>query len=166
MRTNNNFSSQVKINHCILNESKFWSKKIPKIRKIIKLLFKYPSYFINKKFLQYDIVFLLSDDKRIKKLYKKYKKISKSTDVLTFTNSYKLINQKNVKIINVIMSAETIKKDSIKLKKNFYEHFAHLVIHSMLHSNGYDHYNLKKRKIMEGLEISILNRFINRSSFL
>ena len=44
---------------------------------------------------------------------------------------------------DIIISAETAVKDAKKNKKNFYDHFTHLIVHSLLHINGYKHNEVK-----------------------
>ena len=48
-----------------------------------------------------------------------------------------------------------------KLNENntdFYNHFNHLLIHSLLHINGYDHQTLNEYNKMRNQEIKILNK--------
>ena len=48
----------------------------------------------------------------------------------------------------------------IKKKNNvdFYNHLAHLIIHSFLHINDYVHIKLKDYLIMKKIEIYVLNK--------
>ena len=153
--TQNKINNKFKIDYTLISKSYLWSKKLVKVRKILKKIFLHSSYFVDKKFLQYDITFLLANNEKIKKINKKFNNINKSTDVLTFTDSYKYKN-KNIRICNIILSAETIINEAKLMKINFYEHLTHLIIHSLLHSNGYDHDNLKNEKKMKKKEIEIL----------
>ena len=49
-----------------------------------------------------------------------------------------------------------IKSDANKLKIDFYDHFTHIVIHALLHSNNYMHDTNKKFNEMRKIEINIL----------
>ena len=71
--------------------------------------------------------------------------------------SYGTIN----KYCDIIVSSETLNADSIKNKINFYDHFTHIIVHSLLHLNGYSHSN--KKKFLEVL-YGKLNRFYGNSS--
>ena len=93
----------------------------------------------------------------IRKFNKLYKKQNKFTDVLTFISNIKK-NSVIEKHCDIIISAETAFKDAKKSKKNFYDHFAHLIIHSILHINGYSHNNKKKFLLMKNKEIKILHK--------
>ena len=57
-----------------------------------------------------------------------------------------------------MISAETTFNDAKESNKNFYDHFAHLIIHSILHINGYSHTNNKNFLTMKNKEIKILNK--------
>ena len=89
----NRLVTRNKICYNIISESRLWSKRLGKIRKIIHLILDNPLNFINKQYTNYYITFLLTDDVRIKKLNERYKKIFEPTDVLIFTTS-----QKNLKL--------------------------------------------------------------------
>ena len=93
----------------------------------------------------------------IKKFNNLYKKQNKSTNVLTFISK---IKKNNVieKHCDIMISAETILNEAEKNNKSFYDHFAHLIIHSILHINGYSHNNDKYFSMMKNKEIKILNK--------
>ena len=93
-------------------------------------------------------------DKKIIKLNDLYRKRNSPTNVLSFPS---LIERKNENFLgDIIFSAETIFKEAKKDKKSFHDHLIHLFIHSFLHLIGYDHQTEDKAKIMEKLEIEIL----------
>ncbi len=149
---------KTKINISIVNDSKKWSKRLKKVRKIVDSILKYPLHFIDRKYSVYQLTILLSDNKGIKKLNKKYRDINKSTDVLTFSNSYKISKNENINICDIILSADYIKIQCLKNNINFYDHTSHLIVHGLLHNNGHDHKSLKKAKVMKNLEILILKK--------
>ena len=97
------------------------------------------------------------DDLLIGRFNKLYKKQKKSTDVLTFISKIKK-NRVIEKHCDIMISSETALNDAKENNKNFYDHFAHLVIHSILHINGYSHNNNKNFLMMKNKEIKILNK--------
>ena len=97
------------------------------------------------------------NDYFIRKFNKLYKKQNRPTDVLTFISKIKK-NSVIEKHCDIMISAETTLKDAKESNKNFYDHFAHLIIHSILHINGYSHTNNKNFLIMKNIEIKILNK--------
>ena len=97
------------------------------------------------------------NDYFIRKFNKLYKKQNRPTDVLTFISKIKK-NSVIEKHCDIMISAETTHKDAKESNKNFYDHFAHLIIHSILHINGYSHHNNINFSIMRKKEIVILNK--------
>ncbi len=117
------------------------------VKKISLLVKKEQSGTIN-------IVFL--DDNSIKNLNKKYRKIDKETDVLSFNYYKKFSNFKKNDIIGeIILSKNKISSQAIEYglweEKEFYK----LIIHSILHILGYDHEKEDDYKIMQDLEDKI-----------
>ncbi len=136
-------------------DSKKWPRRVPKIKKITKKTIQnMQSYF--KKNCLFSINLILSEKKRITKLNKKYKNKFKDTDVLTFVSN--ISNKKLGKILycDIFFSIDTIEKFIKKNNVNIYNHFNHLLVHSVLHINGYKHNNLKQFKKMKEEEIKIL----------
>ena len=86
---------------------------------------------------------LLSDDKEIKHLNKKFRKKNKTTDVLSFPFETKLELKKKLKkeneiyIGDIIINLNKIKNKKV-LKKFKYE-FDRLWIHGLVHLLGHDH---------------------------
>ena len=77
----------------------------------------------------------------MKKLNKKFRKINKSTDVLSFPffslSNLKSIKEKNFYIGDIATSYEII--NSRTKKNNFFLEFDKVWIHGLLHLVGYDH---------------------------
>ena len=121
-------------------------------RKVIKLNIK------NKKFKK-NIIYctlLLSNNKEIKNLNKKFRKKNKSTDVLSFPFHSK-INLKSIikKEKEIYLGDIVINLSKIKYKKNskfFKMEFDKLWIHGLIHLFGYDHQNEKDFKKMKKVE--------------
>jgi len=126
---------------------------------VIKLnLFKIRSYLPgieNKLRLSrantYSVIF--TDDKKIKKLNKNFRKTDRPTDVLSFKNS--------PKSADIFISAETAKGNAKFYKQDFYREILRLVIHGILHANDYTDYTEKAKTIMWEKQESILKCFIS-----
>tara|TARA_Y100001980_G_C14336776_1_gene152276 strand:- start:112 stop:579 length:468 start_codon:yes stop_codon:yes gene_type:complete len=107
---------------------------------------------------------LLSGEKEIKNLNKKFRKKNKSTDVLSFPfypkkDLYKrLINEKEIYIGDIIINLNKINEK--KKLKNFKKEFDNLWIHGLVHLFGHDHKKEKDYLIMSKLEKKY-SRFIN-----
>ena len=146
---------KIKIQTNFFCKSNHWSKRMLKIKEIVKNIIKIDELDF-KKNNSYILNLIFVDDKKIKNINKIYRKKNKNTDVLTFVNFIK--NNKNEKetYCDIFFSAETIKKDAKKNLLNFYDHITHLIIHCFLHVNGYDHKKKSEFIKMKKLEEKIL----------
>ena len=119
-------------------KNKNWKKKISNPQKYLKSRVKYLrnsiSFLKNKK-INFSIQ--LAGNKEIKLLNKKFRKKSKSTDVLSFPynnlNTLKKLKKKDIYLGDIILNYYKIKK------KNFKENFNKLWIHGFLHLVGHKH---------------------------
>ena len=133
----------------IKNPKKYFDKKLKKISKIIK--------FFKRKNIFFTI--LLTNSLNMKKLNKKFRKLNKPTDVLSFPyfseKKLRLIKNKKIYIGDVAVSYEIIKSRS--KSNNFNLEFDKVWIHGLLHLIGYKHSNNKDYLKMSKIEKKILN---------
>ena len=118
---------------------------------------------------KYYLSVLLTNDSGIKKINKKYRKINKPTNVLSFPqNDERLITKKGFKIIlgDIVISLEKIVKESKLQNKKPSDHLTHMVIHSILHLLGFNHEKSKDFKIMKKKEINILSKLSISSPYV
>ena len=136
----------------IKNPNQYLSGKLNKISKIVPVF--------RKKKLTFTI--LLTNSLNMKKLNKKFRKLNKSTDVLSFpflsNKDFRLSKEKNIYIGDIATSFEIIKGRS--KKSSFDIEFDKVWIHGLLHLIGYDHIKNKDYLKMNKIEKKILN-FIN-----
>ena len=119
-------------------KNKNWKKKISNPQKYLNSRVKYLrnsiSFLKNKK-INFSIQ--LAGNKEIKLLNKKFRKKSKSTDVLSFPynnlNTLKKLKKQDIYLGDIILNYYKIKK------KNFKENFNKLWIHGFLHLVGHKH---------------------------
>ena len=134
-----------------------WKNKLIKptnyISRRLKKLSKIPQFKKKKQ----EFTILLTNNNKIKKLNKKFRKKNKPTDVLSFpiSNMYK----KKFYIGDIAISFEIINKRSKFTNFNF--EFDKMWIHGYLHLVGYDHKKLKDFKKMNAKENLILN-YLNK----
>ena len=136
------------INIDVVSESNLWSKKIKKTDIFFNSLvqvFPKKYRFIKKKV---SLTILLSNNKNIKKLNKKFRNKNKSTDVLSFPSEKKINIKKTPYIGDIILSYEFINKPKTLSSLEFRDKVSKLFIHSFLHLIGYDHIKLKEFKKM------------------
>ena len=140
------------------SESKKWPRRIPKIKIISKkTINKMSSYFKRDNRFQLNII--LTDKSKMIKLNKIYKNKQSDTDVLTFISKISNKNVGKILYCDIFFSIDTIEKFVGRNKINIYDHFTHLLIHSLLHINGYDHKKNLEFKKMKREEIKILGLF-------
>jgi probable rRNA maturation factor len=91
---------------------------------------------------------LLSDNKNIKKLNKKFRNKNKSTDVLSFPTEKNLNIKKNSYLGDIIISYEFMNKPKNINNFEFKNKVIKIFIHGFLHLLNYDHIKLKDFKKM------------------
>ena len=132
----------------VVSESNLWNKRIKKADFFFNSLVKsFPKKyrFIKKKVI---LTILLSNNKNIKKLNKKFRNKNKSTDVLSFPSDKKFNLKKSPYIGDIIVSYEFMNKPKVLNILDFKKKVSKVFIHSFLHLLGYDHIKLKDFKEM------------------
>jgi probable rRNA maturation factor len=136
------------INIDVVSESNLWTGKIKKPHFFFNSLVRvFPKKyrFIKKKV---SLTILLSNNKNIKKLNKKFRNKNKSTDVLSFPSEKKLNIKKSPYIGDIVISYEFINKPKVLNALEFKSKVVKIFIHGFLHLLGYDHIKLKDFKEM------------------
>jgi probable rRNA maturation factor len=132
----------------VVSENNLWSKKIKKkdvFFNSLARLFPKQYRFIKKKI---SLTILLSNNKNIKKLNKKFRNKDKPTDVLSFPTEKKLNIKKSTYIGDIVISYEFMNKPKILSTLEFKNKVTKVFIHGFLHLLGYDHIKLKDFKKM------------------
>ena len=132
----------------VVSECNLWSKKIKKTNVFFNSLVKdFPKEyrFIKKKV---SLTILLSNNKNIKKLNKKFRNKNKATDVLSFPSEKKINIKKSPYIGDIVISYNFMNKPKILSILEFKNKVTKIFIHGFLHLLGYDHIKLKDFKVM------------------
>ena len=149
------------INIDVVSENNLWSKKIKKP----DIFFNFLVQFFPKKYSfiknKVSLTILLSNNKNIKKLNKKFRKKNKPTDVLSFPFQKKLNSNKEIYLGDIIISYEFMNITKFLTNLEFQEKVSKIFIHGFLHLLGYDHVKLKDFKKMNIEELKIYN-FISK----
>lgn len=169
------------INIDIVVKSKKWQdeKNIEKfITNICQKLIPFTDLkkILNKK-LELELSVSLVSDAQIKKINSQFRSKNKATNVLSFPaldenlireiGLKKLVSSSKYLFLgDIIISYETLKKESLAQKKEFRNHLTHLILHSILHLIGFDHENEKMAEEMEGCEIKILKKLNIKNPYL
>ena len=136
------------INIDVVSESNLWNKRIKKPNFFFNSLVKvFPKKyrFIKKKV---SLTILLSNNKNIKRLNRKFRNKNKSTDVLSFSSEKKLNIKKSPYIGDIIISFEFMNKPKTLSTLEFNSKVTKIFIHGFLHLLGYDHIELNDFKKM------------------
>ena len=136
------------INIDVVSDCKLWNKKIKKpdiFFNSLAKLFPKKHRFIKKKA---SLTILLSDNKNIKKLNKKFRNKDKATDVLSFPSEKRLNIEKSFYMGDIIISYDFMNKSKTLSSLEFKNKVTKIFIHGFLHLLGYDHIKLKDFKEM------------------
>ncbi len=123
----------------VFSDESDWSKKIKKKEFFFEEIcrsFPKKYKFLNK---EISLTLLLSNNKNIKKLNKRFRNKNKATDVLSFPLSKKIIIAKKTYIGDIIISYNFIDKPKIQPSRAFKEKAIKTFIHGFLHLLGFDH---------------------------
>lgn len=99
-----------------------------------------------------EVSIILVDDAEIHSLNRQYRNIDKPTNVLSFELG------DDVLLGDIYISLDTVLREADDMDISVAEHTAHLVVHGMLHLQGYDHLTDKEANVMEAKEIKILKK--------
>ena len=142
------------INAKIVIDNVNWEKKLKKIELFFnKVLESFPKkyQFGRKKVV---LTILLSGNKKIKQLNKKFRKKNKPTDILSFPFKKKV--SKNMTYLgDIIISYDYMNKTKSSNIYEFKDKVAKIFIHGFLHLVGFDHVKMKEFKKMNKEESKI-----------
>lgn len=83
-----------------------------------------------------------------------YREKDYATNVLTF--AYTEDSDAEVTQADIILCTDVLVSEAQQQKKTVLEHAQHLIVHGVLHAQGYDHEDDAEAEEMEALEIEIL----------
>ena len=91
-------------------------------------------------------------------LNRDYRSKDYATNVLTFAYNDGEDDDSAVTQADIILCTDVLQREAAEQCKTIEAHTAHLVVHGVLHAQGYDHENDAEAAEMEGLEIDVLAR--------
>lgn len=107
-----------------------------------------------------EIFILVVDEAESQFLNNQFRQKDSPTNVLSFPfETPEVLKQHQALNVlgDIVICAPIIELESRQQKKSIEEHWAHMLVHGVLHLLGYDHINNKDASIMEALEIKILS---------
>ena len=128
-------------------------KKI--IRKTINLTLSELNDDYKKK---YEVNILLAQNEQMRKINRKYRKIDKVTNVLSFPQGEIMSKLGKEKLLlgDIVLSLDKLRNEAENQSKKFNNHLTHIIMHGFMHLLGFDHENEKEAKVMEEKEKDIL----------
>lgn len=154
-------SQMVKVNLVIDNKN--WKSRYPKINLFLnKSIKKILSFIFLSRATTFEISVLLTGTKNMMGLNKRFRKINKDTDVLSFPAEEKKFFKKDLKfnekiyLGDIALSYEYIVAIIKKQNISFDDYFKKILVHGVLHLIGYEHNSFKKYKKMHLLEQKII----------
>lgn len=84
-----------------------------------------------------------------------------ATNVLTFEYPPEQVDyvREPVLMADIVLCSEVVEREAVEQNKALIAHYAHMVMHGVLHARGYDHVRAKDAKVMEALEVQLLHDF-------
>ena len=86
-------------------------------------------------------------------LNRSYRAKDYATNVLTFD-----YDDDPVVLADLVLCAPVVEREAIEQGKSLEAHYAHLVVHGVLHAQGWDHENTRQARRMEAQESALLQR--------
>ena len=101
------------------------------------------------------------DEKEGRTLNRDFRGKDYATNVLTFVHEATPFQLKPAQTYSadIVICAPVIAREAREQKKPVAAHHGHMVLHGMLHAQGFDHENDTNAAAMEGIEIALLRRF-------
>jgi len=87
----------------------------------------------------------------------RFRGVDKATNVLSFAGE---IDVPELTLLgDIVICAPVVLQEAETQHKRVRDHFAHMVVHGMLHLHGYDHLEEEEAQVMENLEAEVLAGF-------
>ena len=101
------------------------------------------------------------DEKEGRALNRDFRGKDYATNVLTFVqDGSPLVDKASTGYAaDIAICAPVIAREAREQKKAVHDHHAHMVVHGMLHAQGFDHEDATEAAAMEAIEIAVLKRF-------
>lgn len=126
-----------------------------KIKEVVFAVLK----FLKKK--KGEVSVHLVGDKKIKSLNFEYRKKNKVTDVLSFAaQEGSFWPGESDDLGDVFICVPQVTRQSKERKIKFEEEFVRMLVHGILHINGYDHVTIEQEKEMFGLQEKFVRKFV------
>jgi probable rRNA maturation factor len=100
----------------------------------------------------------LVDEEEGRELNARYRGVDRATNVLSFAADAEGLPADLAPLGDILLCVPIVVRESWEQHKPVNDHWAHLVVHGVLHLLGYDHASEDEARAMEGREIDVLER--------
>ncbi len=104
-----------------------------------------------------EIVVRIVDEQESAELNEQYRRKAGPTNILSFPIDVPEGFELDL-LGDLVICAPVLKKEALEQNKILAHHWAHIIVHGVLHLLGYDHIGDAEAELMENKEIAILNR--------
>jgi len=112
-----------------------------------------------------ELTIRIVDEDEGKQLNEQWQKSQGPTNVLSFTYE----GEPNIApdlLGDIVICAPVVSREAKEQNKNNHAHWAHMVIHGVLHLSGFDHIKPQDADCMENLEIKLLEKLNYNNPYL
>ena len=92
-------------------------------------------------------------------LNQRFRNKSGSTNVLSFSSELNqdVLDSLAVRPLgDIVVCHDTVQREAVEQAKPIYDHYAHMLVHGVLHLLGFDHQQAQEADLMEATETSVL----------
>ena len=122
------------------------------------LIIKWAEQALDEPYTEAEITLRIVDEEEGLALNKAWRKKESATNVLSFPVGETLEQAPNL-LGDIVICAPIVEREAKEQGKSIDAHWAHLIIHGVLHLQGYDHESEQQASVMEAKEILILDNY-------
>ncbi len=112
-----------------------------------------------------EIVIRIVDEQEMTQFNEQYRKKKGATNILSFPFDAPEGIESQL-LGDLLVCAPIIEKQAIQQNKTIEDHWAHMIVHGILHLIGYDHINDAEAEEMEALEVKLLKTIKIKNPYL
>ena len=112
-----------------------------------------------------EIVVRIVDKQESAELNEQYRHKQGPTNILSFPIEVPEGIELNL-LGDLVVCGPVLEKEALEQHKALADHWAHIIVHGVLHLLGYDHIDETEAELMENKEITILNKLTIKNPYL
>ena len=112
-----------------------------------------------------EIVVRIVDEQESAELNEQYRLKPGPTNILSFPVEVPEGIELNL-LGDLVVCAPVLEKEALEQHKSLTDHWAHIIVHGVLHLLGYDHLDDVEAELMENKEITILNKLNIKNPYI